>query len=108
MPITRLSCQGAKGISQRIEGTIFTGSTSGNEMERQMANVTDYHASRRPVRGNPLDLLKIFLKRYKDRRDMNYLLSLPDYQLHDIGLQRGDIQREALKPVWQDVDLHRR
>jgi uncharacterized protein YjiS (DUF1127 family) len=80
---------------------------SGKEMESKMANVTDYHASHRPAQGNPLDLHKVFLRRYKDRRDMNYLLSLPDYQLRDIGLQRGDIQRAALKPLWQDVNIDR-
>jgi uncharacterized protein YjiS (DUF1127 family) len=108
MPITRLSCQGASGIFDCIDGINSTGSASGKQMERQMANVTDYHASHRSAHGNPLDLLKVFLRRFKDRRDMNYLLSLPDYQLRDIGLQRGDIQREALKPLWQDVEVNRR
>ena len=32
---------------------------------------------------------------------LNHLLSMPDYQLKDVGLQRGDIQREAIKPLWR-------
>jgi uncharacterized protein YjiS (DUF1127 family) len=49
-----------------------------------------------------LNVLKVLLKHYRDRRDLNYLLGLPDYQLRDIGVQRGDIQREVLKPLWRE------
>jgi len=68
-----------------------------------MSNVSDFHNSAHPAGvgfGHPLSLVKIILRRIKERREMNYLLSLSDYQLKDIGVQRGDIQREATKPLW--------
>ena len=40
-------------------------------------------------------------KRIRNRRELNRLLKLDDYLLHDIGLQRGEIQREALRPLWR-------
>jgi uncharacterized protein YjiS (DUF1127 family) len=42
------------------------------------------------------------VQRFKERRELNRLLSFPDYMLTDIGLQRHDIQREALQPLWRD------
>ena len=48
-----------------------------------------------------LILARRIVQRFKERRALNYLLSLPDYQLKDIGLQRGDIQREAVRPLWR-------
>ncbi len=41
------------------------------------------------------------MKRFKARREMNYLLGLSDYQLRDIGVQRADLEREALKSLWR-------
>jgi uncharacterized protein YjiS (DUF1127 family) len=78
-------------------------------MEKAMSNVIDYHGSvnrlaDRPTLGfgSPFKFLKVIAKRIQDRRELNYLLSLPDYQLKDIGLQRGDIQREVIKPLWRE------
>jgi uncharacterized protein YjiS (DUF1127 family) len=51
--------------------------------------------------GIPIGLVRVLIKRFQERRELNYLLSLPDYELRDIGLQRGDIQREAIKPIWR-------
>ena len=42
-----------------------------------------------------------FAKRIRDRRELNRMLKLDDYLLHDIGLQRGEIQGEALRPLWR-------
>lgn len=69
-----------------------------------MSIVIKRHAtSARPVSGigQALGFVGLFVAQIRRRREMNYLLSLPDYQLKDIGLQRGDIQREALKPLWR-------
>jgi uncharacterized protein YjiS (DUF1127 family) len=38
--------------------------------------------------------------RVRARREMNRLLSLDDHMLQDIGLARGDIQREAVRSLW--------
>jgi uncharacterized protein YjiS (DUF1127 family) len=40
-------------------------------------------------------------QRFKERRELNRLLSYPDYLLKDIGLQRNDMQRKALRPLWR-------
>jgi uncharacterized protein YjiS (DUF1127 family) len=76
-------------------------------MERKMSNVIGTHkrlggfpAWRAFGLGIPFGLVRVLIKRFKERRELNYLLGLSDYQLRDIGLQRGDIQREAIKPIW--------
>jgi uncharacterized protein YjiS (DUF1127 family) len=51
--------------------------------------------------GHTLGFVKTLMRRYKDRRELNDLLRLSDYQLKDIGLTRGDIQRESIKPFWK-------
>jgi uncharacterized protein YjiS (DUF1127 family) len=51
--------------------------------------------------GLSIGLVRVLIERFQERRELNYLLSLPDYELRDIGLQRGDIQREAIKPIWR-------
>lgn len=40
------------------------------------------------------------LRRFRDRRELLSLLDQPDYILKDIGLQRDEISREALKRIW--------
>jgi uncharacterized protein YjiS (DUF1127 family) len=77
------------------------------QVEKQMSNVTDCHALvDRPADrlrfglGHLPSILKTVWRQYRNRRGLNDLLSWSDYQLKDIGLQRGDIQREALKPLW--------
>jgi uncharacterized protein YjiS (DUF1127 family) len=73
-----------------------------------MLRVNTHHSSMRRAAdhpsfglGNPLGFIKLVLERRKHMRELNYLLGLSDYQLHDVGLQRGDIQREAIRPIWR-------
>ena len=40
------------------------------------------------------------IERIEERRELNRLLNMPDYQLKDIGLQRHDIQRKSMEPLW--------
>ncbi len=44
-------------------------------------------------------LLTIWYKRHHTRKQ---LLSLPDYLLKDVGLNRTDALIEAAKPFWKD------
>jgi uncharacterized protein YjiS (DUF1127 family) len=39
--------------------------------------------------------------RLRSRRQLMSLLDMPDYLLKDIGLQRHEITREALKRFWE-------
>jgi uncharacterized protein YjiS (DUF1127 family) len=78
-------------------------------METAMLNVNYHHplmgriANRRHHDGfRPLSFIAGVAKRYRQRREMNSLLGLADYQLRDIGLTRGDIQRESVKPLWRE------
>lgn len=41
---------------------------------------------------------------YRASRDRRELASLDDATLSDIGLSRGDVEREYLKPFWRSVD----
>ncbi len=73
-----------------------------------MPNVINSHKSSTDSTGvllgalrNPLAIAASIAQRVRGRRELNRLLNLPDYQLKDIGLQRHDIQREALKPFWR-------
>ena len=45
-----------------------------------------------------LDLLSVWRKRAASR---SMLASLDDRMLRDIGLTRGDVERELTKPFWQ-------
>ena len=51
---------------------------------------------------HPIAIAAQIVLRFKERRELNRLLSFPNYLLEDIGVQRNDIQREALKPLWRD------
>jgi len=53
------------------------------------------------VLGRPLVLAAHMAQRFKERRELNRLLSYPDYLLTDIGLQRSDMQRQAIRPLWR-------
>jgi uncharacterized protein YjiS (DUF1127 family) len=77
-------------------------------MEIKMANVTISHNSRDlsgPAGRSVLTVIADFVarvaRRLKNRREMNQLLAMSDYQLRDIGIQRGDIQREAVRSLWR-------
>jgi uncharacterized protein YjiS (DUF1127 family) len=52
--------------------------------------------------GQPIALGGRIVRRIRERRELNRLLSLPDYLLNDIGLQRDEMQRKALDPLWRD------
>ena len=47
----------------------------------------------------PVSFARTFMKRFKARREMTYLLGLSDFQLSDIGVQRADLERETLKSL---------
>jgi uncharacterized protein YjiS (DUF1127 family) len=48
----------------------------------------------------PLFFVHGIARRFKHRREMNRLLGMPDYLLKDVGVQRHEIQREAVRPLW--------
>ncbi len=52
--------------------------------------------------GHPIALAGRIARRIRERREMNRLLRLPDYLLEDIGLQRDEMQRKALDPLWRE------
>ena len=52
--------------------------------------------------GQPFAFAGRIVQRFQERRELNRLLSFPDYLLKDVGVQRSDLQREALKPLWRD------
>jgi uncharacterized protein YjiS (DUF1127 family) len=51
-----------------------------------------------------LGLAAVIGRWYHDSRDRRQLASLSDSMLRDVGLSRGDVVRESLKPFWQAVD----
>ena len=51
---------------------------------------------------HPIAIAAHVVLRFKERRELNRLLSYPDYLLKDIGLQRSDIQRKSLESLWRD------
>jgi uncharacterized protein YjiS (DUF1127 family) len=70
-------------------------------METQMSNVNDLHPSRDHLVdrshagfGQAIGFVKALAKRRQRRRELNHLLVLPDYLLKDIGVTRGQIERE--------------
>jgi uncharacterized protein YjiS (DUF1127 family) len=54
--------------------------------------------NRRIARG----FLGGLIRRFRERREMNRLLSLDDHLLHDIGISRSDIQRQSMRSLWHD------
>jgi uncharacterized protein YjiS (DUF1127 family) len=74
-----------------------------------MANMITAHTNGRPgltglsaFLSPPIANTERIIRRFRERRELNRLLSFPDYLLKDVGLQRHDIQREALRPLWRD------
>ena len=51
---------------------------------------------------HPIAIAAHIVQRFHERRELNRLLRYPDYLLKDIGVQRNDMQRQALKPLWRD------
>ncbi|NJM29114.1 MAG: DUF1127 domain-containing protein [Rhizobiales bacterium] len=43
-----------------------------------------------------------FVRRFRERREMRRILSFDDRLLQDIGLSRGDIQRQSMRSLWND------
>ncbi len=52
--------------------------------------------------GQPIALAGRIARRVRERRELNRILSFPDYLLKDIGVQRNDMQRKALDPLWRE------
>jgi uncharacterized protein YjiS (DUF1127 family) len=44
------------------------------------------------------------LRWFRQRRERRQLASLSDDMLRDIGLTRADVEREYLRPVWEEID----
>ncbi len=63
---------------------------------------------RRRAPGSPLALfiarLGDLARLFRDWRHRRLLAALSEEQLRDIGLGRGDVMRELLRPVWEPVD----
>ncbi len=71
-------------------------------MTQHHSNANSQGAGYSAFFGRQLSTARHVFLRFKERRELTRLNSYPDYLLHDIGLQRGDIQREALKPLWRE------
>ena len=52
--------------------------------------------------GQPIAFAGRIVRRIHDRREMNRVLSFPDYLLEDIGLQRDEMQRKTVDWLWRD------
>ena len=51
---------------------------------------------------HPITIAGRIVRRIQERRELNRVLSFPDYLLKDIGVQRNDMQRKALDPLWRE------
>jgi uncharacterized protein YjiS (DUF1127 family) len=56
-----------------------------------------------PFLNQSMAFAKRIVRRVRERRELSRLLSLPDYLLKDVGLQRHDVQRQALRPLWREA-----
>jgi uncharacterized protein YjiS (DUF1127 family) len=77
-------------------------------MEMAMAYVYRIHAFAATPTANlgkralsALNKPLVWMKRWRQRRELLGVLSFPDYLLKDIGLQRHQIAQEAVKPFWR-------
>jgi uncharacterized protein YjiS (DUF1127 family) len=52
--------------------------------------------------GQPITIAGRIVRRFRERRELNRLLSFPDYLLKDIGVRRDEMQRKALNPLWHE------
>ena len=52
--------------------------------------------------GRPFAFAGRIALRVRERRDLNRMLSFPDYLLTDIGLRRDEMQRKALDSLWRE------
>jgi uncharacterized protein YjiS (DUF1127 family) len=81
-------------------------------MERPMVSETlthNCHSGRtnggeRPV-GSVWTVMVTLMKRLRDRHEAWRLFAMSDQDLKDIGITRGDVYREATKPLWSEAAL---
>jgi uncharacterized protein YjiS (DUF1127 family) len=72
-------------------------------MEMHMTSVNNSHTQPGVARNLAFLATPVkWLQRIRERRELLALLSQPDYILKDIGLQRDEISREALKRFWMN------
>ena len=65
-----------------------------------MAHVHSTHADLTHTALAALNAPLTWLKRHRQRRELSRVMGFPDYLLKDIGIQRDEIVREAIKPFW--------
>jgi uncharacterized protein YjiS (DUF1127 family) len=61
-----------------------------------------HHGDHKSMLESGLARLRLVARQFRQRRELRILLSLPDHALKDIGLQRADVEREVLKPLWKE------
>ena len=66
-----------------------------------MSHVHNTHSNMTPAAFAAVRAPLIWLKRHRQRRELWGVMGFPDYLLKDIGLQRDEIAREAIKPFWR-------
>ena len=52
--------------------------------------------------GHPIVFAGRIAQRIRERRELNRVLSFPDYLLNDIGVRRDEMQRKALDSLWHE------
>ena len=52
--------------------------------------------------GHPIAFAGRLAQRIRERRELNRVLSFPDYLLNDIGVRRDEMQRKALDSLWHE------
>jgi uncharacterized protein YjiS (DUF1127 family) len=52
--------------------------------------------------GQPFTFAGRIALRIRERRELNRMLSFPDYLLTDIGLRRDEMHRKALDSLWRE------
>ena len=57
-----------------------------------------------PIAASLFGIADAACRWYRSRQDRRALATLSDTTLRDMGLVRGDVEREQLKPFWQAVD----
>jgi len=70
-------------------------------MEMTMSHVHNTHADMAHQAYAAVTAPLVWLRRHRERRELEGVLDFPEYLLKDIGVQRSDIAREAVKPFWR-------
>jgi uncharacterized protein YjiS (DUF1127 family) len=65
------------------------------------AHIGDVFSTLRRELEGVIGLVGAIRQRMRDQRGLNSLLNMTDRELDDIGFSRGDVQREAMKPLWR-------